>query len=189
MAAQRERPRRADAQRNREAVLFAAREAFAVDGISAPLDRIAVAAGVGNATLYRNFPTRDHLLVALLQDPVDELLDEFDSLGRVLSSAQALEEWLFRLAWQIRVWRGLPSCIAAAVADGTSPLREISARLTDRTRTLLCGARDAGFVSSTVAAEEVFVLVTATAWAIDCLRDDEALARRRIRFATAGCYA
>ena len=56
------RPLRADARRNRDAILQAAREAFEADGVLTPLDAVATRAGVGNATLYRNFPTRDDLL-------------------------------------------------------------------------------------------------------------------------------
>ena len=51
-------PRRADAQRNRDRLLTAAEAALNAHGVSASLDDIARAAGVGNATLYRHFPTR-----------------------------------------------------------------------------------------------------------------------------------
>lgn len=61
------RPRlRADAIRNRERILAAAREAFVSDGTEAPLDEIARRAGVGNATLYRHFPDRKSLLFHVL---------------------------------------------------------------------------------------------------------------------------
>jgi AcrR family transcriptional regulator len=65
---------RADARRNRDAILRASREVFEVDGIFAPIDGIATAAGVGNATLHRNFPTRDDLLAAVIEDSVRELV-------------------------------------------------------------------------------------------------------------------
>ena len=52
---------RADARRNREAVLDAARTAFAAEGLSVPLDEIARRAGVGPGTLYRHFPTKEAL--------------------------------------------------------------------------------------------------------------------------------
>ena len=55
------RPLRADAARNRRLLLGAAHEAFARDGVSASLDEVARAAGVGPGTLYRHFPTRDEL--------------------------------------------------------------------------------------------------------------------------------
>ena len=64
---------RADAKRNRDAVLAAARAVFAESGLDAPLDAIARRAGVGRATLYRRFPTRDDLVAAIHEDNLDEL--------------------------------------------------------------------------------------------------------------------
>lgn len=58
---------RKDQQRNREALLSAARAVFASHGIDAPLDVIAKRAGLGNATLYRHFPTRQALVVEILR--------------------------------------------------------------------------------------------------------------------------
>lgn len=59
------RPRRADALRNREAVLRAAREVFAAKGMDAGVPEIAARAGVGKATVYRSFPTKEHLVAAV----------------------------------------------------------------------------------------------------------------------------
>jgi AcrR family transcriptional regulator len=63
---------RADARRNRERLLAAARTAFTKDGLDAPLDEIAKRADVGNATLYRHFPTRDDLITAVFIERVAE---------------------------------------------------------------------------------------------------------------------
>src|SRR3954467_9062642 len=68
-----ERPKRADARRNYEKVLVAAREAFAEGGESTALEEIARRAGVGIGTLYRNFPNRQALLEALYIDEVEEV--------------------------------------------------------------------------------------------------------------------
>lgn len=57
-AAMASRALRADAQRNRDTILLAARDTFEAEGVLASLDGIALRAGVGNATLYRNFPRR-----------------------------------------------------------------------------------------------------------------------------------
>src|SRR4051812_26503895 len=67
------RPKRADARRNYEKVLAAAREAFAEGGESTALEEIARRAGVGIGPLYRHFPTRQALLEALYVDEVEEL--------------------------------------------------------------------------------------------------------------------
>jgi AcrR family transcriptional regulator len=64
---------RADARRNRDAMLFAARRVFARDGIDAPLDAIAREAGLSRATQHRHFPTRDRLIRAIFDDNLDEL--------------------------------------------------------------------------------------------------------------------
>src|SRR4051794_2815871 len=106
------RPLRADAQRNRDAILLAARGIFETDGIFAPVDGIATAAGVGNATFYRNFPTRDDLLAAVIEDNVREVLTRSSTYERNLAPDAALREWLYRLAWELRIWHDLPSCIA-----------------------------------------------------------------------------
>src|SRR5256886_17069951 len=67
------RPMRADARRNYEKVLAAAREAFAEGGESTALEEIARRAGVGIGTLYRHFPNRQALLEALYVDEVEEV--------------------------------------------------------------------------------------------------------------------
>jgi AcrR family transcriptional regulator len=66
------RPLRADAERNREAILGAARQVFAEQGLEAPLEVIALRAGVGIATLYRRFPRRDQLVAAAFIDKVGQ---------------------------------------------------------------------------------------------------------------------
>lgn len=65
---------RVDARRNRDAVLAAARKVFAEQGLGAPLDAVARRAGVGRATLYRRFPTREHLVRAIFDDNIAELV-------------------------------------------------------------------------------------------------------------------
>ena len=66
---------RRDVARNRQALVDAARTAFTDHGLQAPLEPIAVAAGLGNATLYRHFPTRAALWEAVLTEPMQEVLD------------------------------------------------------------------------------------------------------------------
>jgi len=175
---------RADAQRNRDAILAAAREVFEDEGILAPIDGIATRAGVGNATLYRNFPTRDDLLAAVMEDSVRAIVAESTDLD-ALAPAAALREWMFRLTWQLRVWQNLPTCIASAIEDDESPVGRVCTSLSARTGELLDRARAAG-VATDVRGDEVFQLLTAVSWAIDRFGDDSARARQRVALATAG---
>jgi AcrR family transcriptional regulator len=188
MTTQAPRPLRADAQRNRDAILGAARAVFDAEGIFASIDGIASTAGVGNATLYRHFPTRDDLLAAVIEDSIIDSLKEADELEHELPADEALREWLYRLAWQLRIWNDLPTCIATSMDDTTSPVQDVSTRLIDRTRDFLHRARDHGSASDSVTADELFQLVTALSWAIDRFGDDPKRARRRVALATAGVF-
>lgn len=87
-----QRPHRRDAARNYDALLSAAREVFAESGAEAPLEDVARRAGVGIATLYRNFPTRRHLFESVYAD-------EVAALCRVAEEAAALEPWEALASW------------------------------------------------------------------------------------------
>lgn len=182
------RAMRADAQRNRDAILAAARATFEEEGVLASLDGIAVRAGVGNATLYRNFPTRDDLLAAVMEANMAAVLAEGDALMRSLRPREALAEWLFRLTWQLRIWHDLPYCVASARSDPESSMNPTNARLIDETRVLVDAARSAGQAENAVTAEELFELVTTLSWGVDRFGDDEPAARRRVAMATAGVF-
>jgi AcrR family transcriptional regulator len=90
------RPRRADARRNYDKVLTAAREAFSQRGVSTSLEEIARRAGVGIGTLYRNFPNRQALLEAVYVDEVDNLCRSAAQLAD-LPPWEAFAEWVHRL--------------------------------------------------------------------------------------------
>jgi AcrR family transcriptional regulator len=182
------RPMRADARRNRDAILQAARQVFSTDGVLASLDGIALQAGVGNATLYRNFPTREDLLLAVMEVDLDQALAEASQLRREHSPRTALAEWLVRLTWRLRIWHGLPDCVAEAQAAPRSSMNPAVSKLVRQTGELLDSAKAADDAVSTIEANEVFELVTALSWAVDRFGDDEAAARRRVEVATAGLF-
>ncbi len=179
---------RADAQRNRDAILVAARETFEEEGVLASLDGIAVRAGVGNATLYRNFPTRDDLLAAVMEANIVASIDEAGQLSQTLAPREALVEWLLQLAWQLRIWHDLPYCVASARSDPESSMNPANARLIAQTRVLLKAAQQDGAASKSVTPEEVFELVTTLSWGVDRFGDDQPAARRRVTIATAGIF-
>ncbi len=89
-----ERRRRADAQRNYDLLVAAAREVFHDHGVDAPLDDIARRAGVGNATMYRHFPTRRELIIAVYSEEVAELCTRSQSLLAEDLPGNALFDWL-----------------------------------------------------------------------------------------------
>jgi AcrR family transcriptional regulator len=90
------RPKRADARRNYDKVLAAAREAFAERGTSTSLEEIARRADVGIGTLYRNFPNRQALLEAVYVDEVDDLCRSAAEFDR-LAPWDAFAAWVERL--------------------------------------------------------------------------------------------
>src|SRR5271168_726931 len=86
---------RADAQRNRNRVLEAAKEAFTRSGAHASLDDIARQAGVGAGTLYRHFPSRDELLEAVYRTEVAKLAAAEQKFAETMSPIEALRAWMF----------------------------------------------------------------------------------------------
>src|SRR5208282_2532026 len=87
--------RRADAERNRDKILAAARTAFADPDAEVSMAEISRRAGVGMATLYRNFPGRQELLEALYIDEVDAVCDAADAIDGATPGA-VLTAWLHR---------------------------------------------------------------------------------------------
>ncbi len=85
---------RADAQRNRDRVLEAAKEAFTRLGAAASLDDVAKQAGVGAGTLYRHFPTRDELLEAVYRSEVEKLASAEQKFAETLPPLEALQAWM-----------------------------------------------------------------------------------------------
>jgi AcrR family transcriptional regulator len=89
-----DRKPRADAQRNRERILAIAKKEFTRSGANASLEEIAKKAGVGPGTLYRHFPTREDLLVAVYRSEIEKLAAAERTLADTLPPVQALRAWL-----------------------------------------------------------------------------------------------
>ncbi len=85
---------RADATRNRERILEVAKEVFTRDGATASLDDIARRSGIGNATLYRHFPTRDALIEAVYRSEVEKLSAAGPRFAAMLPPLEALRAWV-----------------------------------------------------------------------------------------------
>ncbi|WP_051385540.1 TetR/AcrR family transcriptional regulator [Actinokineospora inagensis] len=110
----RSRPVRADARRNIDALLAAAKAAFADSGVDAPVRDIAARAGVGVGTVYRHFPQRSDLVVAVFQHEVDACTAAAAELAAEHTPGEALARWLRRYTEFIATKRGL----AAALHSG-----------------------------------------------------------------------
>ena len=113
---------RSDAARNAERILNAARELFTAEGTGVALDRIARQAGVGNATLYRNYPTRSDLLVAVYTQEVDELVQYGEALLDSDAPIDALFVWLEALIRHMSDKRLLATTASERDADLRSEL-------------------------------------------------------------------
>lgn len=105
---------RADAQRNLDALLEAAKAVFRASGVDAPVREIAAQAGVGVATVYRHFPQRSDLVAAVFRREVDACAAAAPTLAREHEPGEALARWLRRYTAFIATKRGL----AAALHSG-----------------------------------------------------------------------
>lgn len=106
-----QRPLRADAQRNIDALLDAAKATFGTSGVDAPAKEIADLAGVGVGTLYRHFPKRSDLVKAVFQNEVDACADAAPALAERYEPVVALEKWLHRYTEFLETKRGLASAL------------------------------------------------------------------------------
>ena len=134
-------PRRADAQHNRERILRAAYEAFAASS-DASLNSIAKQAGVGAGTLYRHFPTREALLLAVYRHEVQTLVDSVAEVIAEYEPIEAMRVWFQRLADYVRIKHGLGEALhTAAVRDAVN---ETYAPVTAAVGELLAAGEAAG---------------------------------------------
>ena len=146
-----ERAPRADALRNREKVLRAAREAFAASGYGVPLDEIAALAGVGPGTVYRHFPSKEELFEAVTAARVGDLVE--DARGRAAGPdpGAAFFGFLGRIGQEAAAKRDLPDAIAVA----GSLQQDLQAALD----VLLNRAQRAGAVRADITATDLVVLL------------------------------
>jgi AcrR family transcriptional regulator len=148
---------RADARRNRDALVAAGHTIFARSGADAPMEEVAREAGVGRGTLYRHFPTREHLFAALLQERNDELRRRADELLQAGDVRAALDEWLRLYQRDAAEYGGMHAGLAdqaSPVARACEPMKESFARLYDR-------ARDEGVVRCDLEPPQVLALISA----------------------------
>ena len=153
---------RADAQRNIERLLDAARAAIAKDGADASLDDIARDAGVGSGTLYRHFPTRVALLEAVYRDEVARLCAEGD---RLLESdtepGEALAEWLRVYVSFGAMKRGLMGPLTTALGQDSDLFSTCKTMVRSTGGRLVEQAQKAGTIRDDVEISDVLTLASA----------------------------
>lgn len=149
-----EKRMRADGRRNRDAILKAASAVFARDGFVIALDRIAVEAGVGRATLYRNFPNRSALALAVFEQNVVR----FEQLAAELSETpQGFRRLFDALAEDIANHAALGQALAVAdVGDDLTALRDRVITALERHRS---NAVAAGELQGDVTREDLCLLL------------------------------
>jgi AcrR family transcriptional regulator len=150
------RPLRADAQRNREALLSAAAELFARSGTSVPLEDVAAHAGVGIATLYRNFPTRDALVEAAYRSEVAHISQAAVELLEAHEPDVALELWMERYVDYVAAKRGMGDALRAIIESGNDIYADTRGELQGVFAMLLQAGVEAGTLRADVDAEDVF---------------------------------
>lgn len=137
---------RADAQRNINALLSSAMEVFAASGVDAPVREIAEKAGVGVGTVYRHYPQRSDLIVAVFRQEVDACADAASVVADEYPPGEALTRWMQRYVDFIAAKRGL----AAALHSGNPAYDTLPTYFQERLRPALNALLDAAVASGEV---------------------------------------
>jgi AcrR family transcriptional regulator len=175
------KPRRADALRNYEALLAAARDAFAEQGTEASLEDIARRAQVGIGTLYRNFPTRDDLIEAVYVSEIESLVTTADSL-REVEPWTALERWLDRFVDYV----GTKHVLIEAMNRDSDVMAACRSAMYQAGEPVLERAQAAGVARQDVGITDVVRLVAGVA---GVAADDDQERQRLVGFAVDGLRA
>src|ERR1700761_808852 len=153
--------RRADAARNRQRILDAARTAFAATGAETSMAEIARRSGVGSATLDRNFATRHELLEALLVDEVDEVCAAAATVEGE-SPEDRLTNWLRRFFQYVTTKRPIVLGLLDHT-DRTDPVFQTRGRMLAAGQPLLSAAQDAHQIADDLDLDQILDLVVAIA--------------------------
>ena len=154
------RPKRADARRNYDKVLTAAREAFAAGGESTALEEIARRAGVGIGTLYRHFPTRQALLEAIYLDEVEAVCRSAEQLDGA-DPWEAFDAWLERVIAYLGTKRALAHELLNYLDRDAALFQTCRTSLYESGQPLLERAQQAGAVRADVTIADVIGMLIA----------------------------
>ncbi|MFK0222725.1 TetR/AcrR family transcriptional regulator [Streptomyces vinaceus] len=167
-ATERPAPVRRDALRNRELLLAAAREAFATQGLEAPLDDIARRAGVGNATLYRHFPTRAALIDAVFRDSLRGTVDAGEEARGAADAWTALGGYLEAVFTVLATDRGANDLMTTAI-EGVTSLDAVHAHNHETIALLMGRAQQDGAMRPDVTVEDLLLSLAVLGRAVPSL--------------------
>jgi AcrR family transcriptional regulator len=151
------RAERSDSIRNRDKIVAAARELFAADGLNAPLDTIATAAGVGPGTLYRHFPSRPRLWEAVLEEP---LLAQLELVEQAVANPDrwaGVEAYILATC-ALEAERGGYLNLMTTRYDDAPRLSAIRGRIQARIEELFTAARDEGAIRPDFTVEDLIFI-------------------------------
>ncbi len=146
---------RADAIRNRERVLEAAKAVFSAGGPDASLEAVARQAEVGIGTLYRHFPTRENLFEAVYRHEVDQLSEFAEQLKRDALPVEALRRWLHANVQLVATKKGMLAALALAAYTPSELYAYSFDRLTKAVGALLERAVAAGEIRADITSEDI----------------------------------
>jgi AcrR family transcriptional regulator len=157
---------RVDVVRNRASILDAAQRHFLAHGVGTSLEAVAKEAGIGPATLYRHFPTREALLAGVLQSRSEELIEREAQIALVENPGEALQQWLRALEDYFGAYNGLPEplMLAARQREPGNPLTLPCAHLIRTTEQFVAAAQKSGHVQTWVKGYDLFLAVNSIAW-------------------------
>jgi AcrR family transcriptional regulator len=139
-----DRKPRADAARNRERILEVAKEEFTRAGANASLEEIAKKAGVGPGTLYRHFPSREELLVAVYRSEMEKLAASERTLANSNSPVEALRAWLLLFVDAVETKHIIAPVLNALVGDPKKVFEASYAQIHEALRALVKRAIKSG---------------------------------------------
>jgi AcrR family transcriptional regulator len=132
---------------------------FAGSGVDAPAKEITDLAGVGVGTLYRHYPRRSDLIVAVLQHEIDECIEAAGFLRVTLSPWDALMGWIDRFTEFVGTKRGLASALHSGDPAYDDLPQHLMGRLEPALQSLLTRAIDGGYARDGVTAREVLTTI------------------------------
>jgi AcrR family transcriptional regulator len=174
------RPQRADAARNRERVLASAETVLARDGLSASMRAVAAEAGVGLATIYRNFPTQQELYQAIIIRRTRALIDEAAELAGAPDPGQAFFGYLTRVVEHSVRTKAIADLLARSGIDPKSGLAGIGRDMRHAVGVLLAHAQQAGAVRPDLRIPELMAILAAVCLAAEHNQWDTQLRARTL---------